>query len=652
MNRTIARAIADSLIRAGFWSDRWPTIPMLITAALLSVLAAIVLLDLRMEGDVYGLLGNDDPVVRKFEALAAATPGLEELLVVCEPGHLMSRDLVSKLTAIEGVTAQTQSFIRVGKSSVQSFALSVDPADWRETRPIISAVDRALDRAGARCDLTGTPAIVQEMQTRVNTDLAVALLIAAALVSLIFAYVYRIGFLALLMLVPVLLGICWGLAGYTLLRGELTLLAATVPTLLIGIGIDHCIHMIQSCRYAMAEDGIGKKQAVLRAWRRVFAPMTLAAITTSVTFFALTTARLRGLADLGWSGALVTLGVYAACVAVLPSVLMLSPSRWLTRDAPFDQPIRRLAPLLRAHGKYIAALLLVTGAASAFGIARLESLDDNRLLESGDLPSLAVQERIAAEHGLSSSPILLRFANPADSIELLAEVDRPEQIGALLSAPGVDGLLHVHPRENTFIRHHYRDTVAALARWIDDAGLGRWELSGAPVMNERINELVYRDVRVVLPVAIAAIFVVLALGTRSLLRPCLVLLPLSLALIWLVGSMGLAGIAASVVTAAITPLVLGIGVDGGVHLLAAWDRHAGNTVEVFAETGLAIVISVLTSVTAFAAFVFARSPSLVLFGSQAAYALIGCLVVTLVVLPFLFRVLLPSPASTQDHRRA
>lgn len=652
MNRTIARAIADSLTRAGFWSGRWPTIPMLITAALLSVLAAVVLLDLRMEGDVYGLLGNDDPVVRKFEALAAATPGLEELLVVCEPGHLLSRDLVGELIAIEGVAAQTQSFIQVGKSSVQSFALSVDPADWRETRPIISAVDGALDRAGASCDLTGTPAIVQEMQTRVNTDLAVALVIAAVLVSLIFAYVYRIGLLALLMLVPVLLGISWGLAGYALLRGELTLLAATVPTLLIGIGIDHCIHMIQSCRYAMAEDGIDKKRAVLRAWRRVFAPMTLAAITTSVTFFALTTAGLRGLADLGWSGALVTLGVYVACVAVLPSVLMLSPARWLTRDAPFDRPIRRLAPLLRANGKYIAALLIVTGAAAAFGIARLESLDDNRLLESGDLPSLAVQERIAREHGLSSSPILLRFANPADSIELLAEVDRPEQIGNLLSAPGVDGLLHVHPRENTFIRHHYRDTVGALERWIESAGLGRWELSGAPVMNERINELVYRDVRVVLPVAIAAIFLVLAIGTRSLLRPCLVLLPLSLALIWLVGSMGLAGIAASVVTAAITPLVLGIGVDGGVHLLAAWDRHAGRTVEVFAETGLAIVISVLTSVTAFAAFLFARSPSLVLFGSQAAYALIGCLVVTLVVLPFLFRVLLPTRASTQEHNRA
>ena len=631
---------------------RWPTLPTLLAAAALTLLAAVALSDLRMEGDVYGLLGNDDPVVAKFDALAAATPGLEELLVVCEADHLLSRERVAELLAIDGMRDQTQTFVQLGKSSVQSFALSVDPADWRETRPILASVSAVLRDAGANCDLTGTPAIVQDMQTQVNTDLGTALLIASVLVSLIFAYVYRIGLLAVLMLVPVVLGICWGLAAYALLRGELTLLAATVPTLLIGIGIDHSIHMIQSCRYAMTEDGISKRAAVVLAWRRVLAPITLAAITTSVTFFALTTAQLRGLADLGWSGALVTLGVYVACVGVLPAILVLSPSKWLTRRAMFDRPIRHVAPALRAHGRSIAVVLVLAGVASAFGIARLESLDDNRLLESGDLPSLEVQERVAAEHGLSSSPILLRFANPADSIELLAEVERPELIGTLLSAPGVDGLLHVHPRENTFVRHHYRDMVAALDEWIDSAGLGAWELSGAPVMNERINELVYRDVRVVLPVAIAAIFLVLALGTRSLLRPCLVLLPLSLALIWLVGSMGLAGIATSVVTAAITPLVLGIGVDGGVHLLASWDRHAGRVVEVFAETGLAIVISILTSVTAFAAFLFSQSPSLVFFGSQAAYALIGCLVVTLVVLPFLFRVLLTSRASVQEHNRA
>ena len=620
---------------------------LLAAGGLVTVIAAVVLSDLRLEGDVYGLLGHDDPTVARFEALAEVTPGLEELLVVCPPGQLLSQETLDQFAAIDGIAAHTRTYFQPGKSTVQGFSLSVDPADWRETRPILTRVDSILDEA-ADCGLTGTPAVVQEMQSRLNADLKVALAIAAVLVSLMFAFVYRIGFHALFMLVPVFAGISWGLAAYSLLRGELTLLAATVPTLLIGIGIDHCIHMIQSCRYSMARDGLEHVDAVLLAWKRLLPPITLASLTTAATFVALTTASLRGLADLGWSGALVTLGVYAACISLLPAILLISPEKWLTRKAVFDQPIRKLAPLLRKRAGPLAGVFLIIGVISLFGISRLESINDNRLLESGDLTSLEFQERIAKEHGLSSSPILLLFDNPEDGIELLAEPNRPEIIGSLLDVQEVDGLVQVHPLSNTFIRDNFKAMETTLADWISSLGLGAYELSGAPVMNERINELVYRDVRVVIPAAIIAIFAVLAIGTRSLLRPCLVLLPLSLSLVWLIGSMGLLGIAASVVTVAITPLVLGIGVDGGVHLLAAWQRHEGSLVDVFAETGLAIVITVVTSVVAFAAFLFARSPSLVYFGSQASVALIGCLVVTLVVLPYLFRVLLHPKAETRQ----
>ena len=613
----------------------------LAAGVLVTVLAGIALSGLRLEGDIYALLGRDDPAIERFNELSAVTPGLEELLVVCEPGQLPTNDTIASIAAIEGIDEHTRTYFQPGKSTVLGYSLTVDPADWRQTKPVINDVRAMLADRGDDCGLTGTPPIVYDMQSRLDADLRAALAIAAVLVSLLFAFIYRIGFLALLMLIPVVAGIGWGLAAYALLRVELTLLAATVPTLLIGIGIDHCIHLIQSCRYSMTEGGLQHNDAVLLAWKRLLAPITLASLTTAATFAALTLAELRGLADLGWSGMFVTLGVYAACISMLPAILLLSPSRWLTGRALFDRPIRELAPFLKAHAGVLAALIVVIGSASFLGITRLEALNDNRLLESGSLESIALQDRIATEHGLSSSPMLLRFHEPNDAVELLAEIERPELIGSLLAVPDVAGLVQVHPIQNTFIRSNYQAMQSALEEWVPSLGLGGFELSGAPVMNERINELVYRDVRIVIPIAFLAILLVLAAGTRSLLRPCLVLLPLVLALVCVVGTMGLLGIAASVVTVAITPLVLGIGVDGGVHLLAAWDRHRGELVEMFAETGLAIVITVVTSVTAFAAFLFSNTPSLVHFGSQASSALLGCLVVTLVVLPYLFRILLP-----------
>jgi len=617
---------------------RWPILQLLVVGALVTAFAVFSVSRLQVEADVYGLLGHDDPEVAKFAALANVTSGLEELLVVCEPEYLLGQETVGQIEATPGIDSSTRVFLRQGLSTVQGFSLTVDPADWHETAPLLASIRAML--TDSPCGLTGTPAVVHDMQSRLNTDLLTALALATVLVSLMFAFVYRIGWLAPLMLLPVGAGIAWGLAAFGMLRSELTLFAATVPTLLVGVGIDHCIHLIQSTRYSMTLDGNSRFDAVLFAWQRLLRPITLASMTTAVTFLSLTVAGLKGLVDLGWAGALVTLGVYAACIALLPAILLLVPEKWLARGAVLDLPMQTLGASLQARARPLIAAFLLVGAVSVYGISQLELLSDNRLLESGELPSLQLQDRIAEEHGLSSSPMLLQFAAPDDAIELLAEPDRPAPIANLLAVQGVGGLLQVHPVENPFLRHNYEETVAALDAWIGGLGLGEYDLSGAPALNERLNALIYRDLRLILPFALTGILVVLAIGTRSLLRPCLVLLPLLLALVWLTGTMGIFGFAASVVTVAIMPMVLGIGVDGGVHLLAAWDRHRGDLQGMFAETGLAVVVTVMTSVAAFAAFMISKSPSLVQFGSQAAMTLIGCLVVTLVILPYLFRRLL------------
>jgi len=621
---------------------QWPTLPVSITGLLLTICSVVLLLDLRIEADVYGLLGQNDEAVQMFDRLSERTPGLEELLIICDGEFVLDRPTLGQIAQIDGVKAHTRSYLEEGKSPVYGFSLAVDAADWHETQPIIDSTNNVLQGAAAPCGLTGTPAVVFEMQKRVDNDLRVAIVLAVVLVSLLFAFVYRIGWLALLMMVPVGLGIAWGLAAYSLIRTELTLLAATVPTLLIGIGIDHCIHMIQSCRYAMTHDQMPRNQAVIVAWLRILRPVTLASLTTAITFVALTRANLSGFVDLGWSGALVTLGVYIACMALLPMVLLYCPERWLARNVAFDTPMRHLAPRIERRGILLSSIAIALALLASVSASKLELLDDNHKLETGGLLSRDLQARVADEHDLSTSPLLLLFSNPDDSYELLAASERPLEINSLMAVADIDGLLQVHPVANPFIRAEYDRTLQVLGEWIAEEGLGSWQISGAPALNSRIDALLSKDVPTVLPIAAIAIFLVLVIGTRSLLLPCIILIPLSLALVWLAGLMSLFGIAVSAVTIAIAPLVLGIGVDGGVHFVSSWKRHEGNLEEVFAETGLAIMVTVTTSVAAFGTFIVSDSPSLIRFGSQASLALIGCLVVTLIVLPTIARRFLPT----------
>ena len=620
--------------------------PVSIAGLLLTVASIVLLLELRIEADVYGLLGHDDEAVQLFDRLSSSTPGLEELLVICDQDSVLDRSGIEAIVSLDGIKDHTRSYLQGGKSPVYGFSLNVDASDWHETKPTILQTTEILRGMSADCGLTGTPAIVFEMQSRVDHDLRVAIALAVVFVSLLFAFVYRIGLLALFMMIPVGLGIAWGLAAYSLIRTELTLLAATVPTLLLGIGIDHCIHMIQSCRYAMTHDKMPRDRAVLVAWHRMLRPITLASLTTAITFVALTRANLSGFVDLGWSGALVTLGVFIACMGLLPLVLLYCPEHWLVRSAAFDGPVRRLAPSIEKHGVLISAVAIVLALIASFSASNLEMLGDNHKLETSGLQSRDLQDRIAEEHELSTSPLLLLFDNPDDSIELLAAADRPIDISSIMAVNDVEGLLQIHPVSNPFIRVDYDRTIAALDAWISDEGLGRWQISGAPALNSRIHELLTEDVPRVMPFAALSIFLVLLIGTRSILLPIVILAPLSLALIWLAGLMSLFGIAVSAVTIAIAPLVLGIGVDGGVHFLSSWRRHEGQLEEVFAETGLAIIVTVTTSIAAFGTFVISESPSLIRFGSQASLALAGCLIVTLTLLPTIARRFMAPKEST------
>ncbi|MGB5687716.1 MAG: hypothetical protein WBM45_00480, partial [Woeseiaceae bacterium] len=104
----------------------WPVLQLLVVGALVTALALVAISRLQVDANIYGLLGQDDPEVAKFAALASVTPGLEELLVICEPGYLLDRSTVEQISATPGIDASTRVFLRQGMSTVQGFSLTVD----------------------------------------------------------------------------------------------------------------------------------------------------------------------------------------------------------------------------------------------------------------------------------------------------------------------------------------------------------------------------------------------------------------------------------------------------------------------------------------------------------------------------------------------
>jgi predicted RND superfamily exporter protein len=122
----------------------------------------------------------------------------------------------------------------------------------------------------------------------------------------------------------------------------------------------------------------------------------------------------------------------------------------------------------------------------------------------------------------------------------------------------------------------------------------------------------------------------------------IVLFPVGIASLWVVGSMALIGLKWNVLTVMVTALTLGIGIDYSIHM---WRRfevelerrgdHWDALREAMDTTGVALMLSALTTMAGFAVLLFSPMPIIQDFGLITAITVFFSLILALMVLPVL-----------------
>ena len=169
------------------------------------------------------------------------------------------------------------------------------------------------------------------------------------------------------------------------------------------------------------------------------------------------------------------------------------------------------------------------------------------------------------------------------------------------------------------------------------------EISGVPAVQQRLSSMVARDKNVTTMISLGLVFLItLGLFQGSFSSALMPLIVVGLSVVWLYGTMGYLGIPLSTLAGSVAALVIGIGIDYSVHILNTYRFHRrDNTVgealsEAVGETGVAIIATSITTISAFMAFLSGMMPEMHRFGLIMSIGIGYALIFSFFLLPSVF----------------
>lgn len=194
----------------------------------------------------------------------------------------------------------------------------------------------------------------------------------------------------------------------------------------------------------------------------------------------------------------------------------------------------------------------------------------------------------------------------------------------------------------------------ALRRFVDRVRAVAPDITGAPVVILGAGDAVTRAMYQAMLTAFAAIMLLLLVVLRSIKDTLLVLTPLSLAALLTVAAAVMLDLAFNFANVIVLPLLLGLGVASGIHLVMRARGEAAGVLLSETSTPRAVMFSALTTVGSFGSLALSGHRGTASMGELLTIAIAFTLVCTLVVLPALMEVVggvaKPAPARTSASK--
>ncbi len=659
-----------------------------------------------------------------------------------EKGYLVSKN--EKLLFILAVPNEDETSFTGYKDSVYS------------ARELIAEVKK--DFPSISVGLTGEDVISTDEMITTQKDVELASKIALGGIALLFIIAFKGIVKPLLAVFSLLIALAWSLGFTSLTVGHLNILSVVFTTILIGLGIDFGIHILERYKEERQE-GVDISTALQKTLQGTGQGNFSGAITTAIAFGAMVLTDFIGIVELGWIAGWGILFCMIAMVLLLPALVALEEKwrkpvysksaeksitaniRWLDRffshykliitvccvlvlvaslslrTVHFDYNLLNLQTKGTEAVKYEMHILENAGR-SAWSAAMLaDSLEEVRQKETQlkTLPTIENVESITAmvpKHQEENLQYVRENLSPLLSELYVEEEDEPFSLKVLTktlkrirfklqgkedkvaqAAREIDKFLEtpIAPEatekklaefsEELFV--DYRRLMADLKknaepklveiseipkslrdRYISKQGkylitifpsVDIWNLDerkrylkdlrsvDANVTGSAVH--MFNSTRLMTEgyidggiYAMTAIIIYVFIVFRNLRTVFFILLPVIAGSIWTLGIMELTGLKLNMANLVILPLILGIGVVNGIHIIHRYrEEKDKNSVVLGKSTGQAVILSSLTTMIGFGSMMVADHYGVFSLGLVLTLGVFCCLVASITFLPALLK---------------
>jgi predicted RND superfamily exporter protein len=195
--------------------------------------------------------------------------------------------------------------------------------------------------------------------------------------------------------------------------------------------------------------------------------------------------------------------------------------------------------------------------------------------------------------------------------------------------------LFVFPAENVW-------EPQPLSRFVRDLQTVDADALGAPVTNFEYMETIKEGYNKASLYAMGGIIFLSFLMFRGALTTVLALVPLLVGSVWTLGLMALFGVQFNMANLLFAPLIIGIGIDNGVHIVhsfRATEKSEGEHVPLAKSTAKAVTLAALTGIVGFGSLMIAGHRGIYSLGLLVALGISSVLIASLTTLPSLLAIL-------------